>query len=137
MNSQQLRHRMGLWVFEMNGTIRALIAEDYPLFRKILRQSLAEDPNVELVGEAMDGQEAVEKARILMPDVILMDVSLPLLGGFAATRLIRDRTPEVKVVLLLEEDNREYRAAARASGANAYLAKVDMSKDLLFLVRSL
>lgn len=121
----------------MNGRIRALIAEDYPLFRKILRQSLAEDPDVELVGEALDGQEAVEKAELLRPDLVLMDVSLPLLGGLDATRLIRLGTPEIKVVLLLEEDNREYQAAARASGASAYLAKVDMAKGLLGLVRSL
>lgn len=121
----------------MNNKIRALIAEDYPLFRHILRQSLSEDPQVELVGEAQDGQEAVEKTRILQPDVVLMDVSLPGLGGLDATRLILEGTPGTKIVILLEEDNREYRAAAQACGAHAYLAKVDMAKDLLNVVRSL
>ena len=121
----------------MNGTIRTLIAEDYPLFRMILRQSLAQDPNVELVGESMDGLDVVEKAHLLRPDLVLMDVSLPLLGGLEATRLIREGTPGTKVVLLLEDDNREYREAANASGASAYLAKVNMSRDLLNLMRSL
>lgn len=121
----------------MNGKIRTLIVEDYPLFRKILRQSLALDPEVELVGEALDGQEALEKAGSLRPDVVLMDVSLAVVSGLDATRLIRQEYPGIKVILLLEEDNREYRAAARASGANAYVAKVDMNRDLLHLVRSL
>lgn len=122
---------------DTNSKIRALIAEDYPLFRHILRQSLAGDPQIELVGEALDGQEAVEKAQTLRPDVVLMDVSLPRLGGLDATRLIREGAPDTKIVLLLEEDNREYRAAAQACGAHAYLAKVDMARDLLSLVRSL
>jgi DNA-binding NarL/FixJ family response regulator len=121
----------------MNNRIRALIAEDYPLFRNILRQSLAEDPLVELVGEAQDGREAVEKTQNLRPDVVLIDVSLPLLGGLDAARLIREQAPDIKLVLLLEEDNREYRAAAMDSGANASLAKVDMAKNILSLLRSL
>ncbi|MDP2727431.1 MAG: response regulator transcription factor [Dehalococcoidia bacterium] len=124
-------------VNNMNHKIRTLIAEDYPLFRTILRQSLAEDPMLELVGEAQDGQEAVEKAHSLRPDVVLMDVSLPLLGGLDATRLIRQATPDTKIILLLEDDNREYQAAALASGAHACLAKVDIARSLLSLVRSL
>lgn len=121
----------------MNDKIRALIAEDYPLFRKILRQSLAEDPSVELVGEAQNGQEAVEKTQALKPDVVLMDVSLPLLSGLDATRAIREGHPDVKVVLLLEEDNREYREAAQASGAHASLAKVDMARSVVSIMRGL
>lgn len=121
----------------MNNKIRTLIAEDYPLFRNILRQSLAVDPLVELVWEARDGQEAVEKTQDLEPDVVLMDLSLPLLGGLDATRLIRQAQPAIKIVLLLEEDNREYREAAQASGAHASLAKVDMARSVLNLVRSL
>lgn len=121
----------------MNQKIRTLIAEDYPLFRSILRQSLAEDPYVELVWEALNGQEAVEKTQDLKPDVVLMDVSLPLLSGLDATRLIKLEEPGIKVVLLLEEDNREYREAALASGAHASLAKVDMARSILSLVRSL
>ncbi|HLB12160.1 MAG TPA: response regulator transcription factor [Dehalococcoidia bacterium] len=121
----------------MNGRIRTLIAEDYPLFRSILRQSLARDPLMELVGEAEDGEEAVAKSHALRPHIVLMDVSLPRLSGLEATRLIRQATPEIKVVLLLEDDNREYRAAAEASGAHASLAKVDMAKELLDLMRSL
>lgn len=122
---------------DMNHRIRTLIVEDYPLLRNMLRQSLAEDPVVELVGEAQDGQEAVEKAHALKPDLVLIDVSLPGLGGLEATRLIRQETPDAKIVLLLEEDNREYRAAAQASGAHACLAKVDVAKNLLDVVRSL
>lgn len=121
----------------MSDRIRTLIAEDYFLFLAMLRQSLAQDPEVLLIGEAHNGEEAVEKCRILRPDLVLVDVSLPGISGLDAARLIRQCEPKVKIVLLLEEDNREYREAAKASGANASLAKVDMVKGLMKVVRSL
>jgi DNA-binding NarL/FixJ family response regulator len=117
--------------------IRALIAEDYPPFRSILREFLTTDPQVELVGEARDGQEALDKVKELRPDLVLMDVSLPGMGGLAATRQIRQANPDTKVILLLEEDHQEYRMAALESGAHDCLAKVTMGKNLLPMVHSI
>jgi len=117
--------------------IRALIAEDYAPYRRLLRQALAEAPEVEIVAEVADGPQAVAKARELAPDVVLMDISLPGMGGLAATRFIAQDLPATKVIVLLEDDNREYRQAAEESGASACMLKEAAGKGLLVLVRSL
>ena len=97
------------------GRIRVLIADDHPFFRDGLSVLLEATPDTELVGEATDGTQAVALAAELRPDVILMDLRMPGLGGIEATRKILERTPEtgILVVTMVEDDDSVF-AAMRA-----------------------
>src|SRR3954469_25618269 len=113
--------------------MRVLIADDHALFRDGLR-SLLEARGVDVVGEAQNGREAVEMARSVRPDVVLMDLSMPELGGLAATRLISADQPEVKVVVLTASEDDADLFEAIKSGAQGYLFKNLKSDELLNLL---
>ncbi len=102
--------------------VRVLLVDDHPLFRDGVR-SLLEARGVEVVGEAGDGQEALEAALRLRPDVILMDITMPRMDGLEATRLIKVRLPEVKIVILTVSDEDRLLFEAIKSGAQGYLLK--------------
>ncbi len=102
--------------------LRVLLVDDHALFLEGLRNLLALE-NIEVVGTAGDGLEALEKARSLRPEVILMDVQMPRCDGLAATRLIKAELPEIKIVMLtMSEDERDLFEAVK-SGASGYLLK--------------
>lgn len=101
---------------------RVLLADDHRMLRESLRRSL-EDAGIEVVGEVADGREAVELAEVLRPDVVLMDVTMPVLDGIEATREIRQRAPEVAVVVLTMHSDREVLVRAIRAGAAGYLVK--------------
>src|SRR3979409_810505 len=82
------------------GRVRVLIADDHSVVRQGLRMFLSLDPEIEIVGEAADGEEAIHLARGLHPDVVLMDRVMPGMGGVAATRMIRAEVPDVEVIAL-------------------------------------
>lgn len=113
----------------MTPTIRVLIADDRPRSRDGLRALLASWPRLEVVGEAGDGREAVRGVETCHPDVVLMDVRMPALDGLAATRLIKERWPQVKVVILTMYPLR--RAEALSAGADACLVKGCTTEELL------
>jgi DNA-binding NarL/FixJ family response regulator len=102
--------------------MRVVIADDHQLFRDGLR-SLLEARGIEVIGEARDGREAVEQARRLSPDVVLMDLSMPQVNGLAATRLISAELPSVKVVILTASEDDADLFEAIKSGAQGYLFK--------------
>jgi DNA-binding NarL/FixJ family response regulator len=102
--------------------MRILIADDHTLFRDSLKSLLA-SRGFEIVGEAREGREAVDLARRLQPDIVLMDLSMPGLDGLAATRLISAEMPQVKVVILTGSDEDENLFEAIKSGAQGYLLK--------------
>jgi two-component system NarL family response regulator len=104
--------------------MRLLLADDHPLFRDGLKNLLA-IRGVDVVGTACDGVDALEKARTLKPDVILMDIQMPRLDGLAATRLIKAEQPEIKIVMLTMSENDEDLFEAIKSGAQGYLLKAD------------
>jgi DNA-binding NarL/FixJ family response regulator len=110
--------------------MRVVIADDHPLFRDGLR-SLLEARGIEVVGEARDGQEAVEQARLLKPDVVLMDLAMPEVNGLAATRLISAELPSVKVVILTASEDDADLFEAIKSGAQGYLFK-NLDSDEFF-----
>jgi len=115
---------------------RVLIADDHGLFREGLASILSSQPDLELVGVAHDGVEALVKAQALKPDLILMDIQMPGCDGIEATRLIKQELPETKIVIVTvsEEDDNLFEAIK--SGAQGYILKSVSAKDLLAQVRS-
>lgn len=107
--------------------IRLILADDHRMLRESLRRSM-EEHGFDIVGEVGDGQEAVSLATELRPDVVLMDVTMPVLDGIQAARLIRERAPETQVVMLTMHADRETLDQALRAGAVGYLVK-DCSTD--------
>jgi len=99
------------------------LVDDHPLFRKGIASLLSSEPGFEVLGEASDGQEAIEKARDLMPDVILMDISMPGVNGLEATQRIKQEIPYVRIVILTVSDEDQNLFEAIKSGAQGYLLK--------------
>jgi len=104
-------------------SIRVLLVDDHPLFRKGIASLLSSEPGFEVLGEASNGQEAIEKARDLMPDVILMDISMPGVNGLEATQRIKQEIPYVRIVILTVSDEDQNLFEAIKSGAQGYLLK--------------
>jgi DNA-binding NarL/FixJ family response regulator len=103
--------------------IRILLVDDHSLFRMGVASLLSAEPGFEVVGEAADGQEAIEGARRLMPDLILMDLSMPGVDGLEATRRIKEEMPYVRIVMLTFSDDARDLFEAIKSGAHGYLLK--------------
>jgi DNA-binding NarL/FixJ family response regulator len=115
----------------MSGTpVRVLLADDQALFREALATLLDVRPEIEVVGEAGDGDEALRRSALLQPDVVLMDLHMPVLDGIAATRRLRIEQPGVRVLALTTFDDDEAVFAALRAGAVGYLLK-DVSGDRL------
>jgi len=110
--------------------IRVLLVDDHPVVREGLRTMLATTPDIEVIAEASDGLEAVEKAKELRPHVVLMDLRMPNLDGLEATRRIKSQLASTLVIVLTIYDNDAYIVDAVRAGAGGYLLK-DASKDLL------
>jgi DNA-binding NarL/FixJ family response regulator len=111
-------------------TIRVLIADDHSVVRKGLRMFLGRDPEIVLVGEAADGQEAVALARQLRPDVVLMDLLMPGMDGIAATAIIRRELPETEVIALTSVLESDSVVGAIKAGAIGYLLKDTQAAEL-------
>jgi len=115
--------------------IRILLADDHTILRDGLRSLIESEEDMVVVGEAEDGRSAVRMTRKLGPDVVIMDVTMPLLNGLEATRKIRRSCPRVKVLILSMHDNEEYIRHALASGAMGYILKDAAARDLLAAIR--
>lgn len=111
--------------------LRVLIADDHRLFAEALQAILASDERIEVVGQASDGSEAVALARTLGPDVVLMDVSMPVLDGFEATREIRARSEDTRVLMLTGSNARADVDRSREAGAAGYVTKDRIASELV------
>lgn len=118
------------------GKIRLLLADDHTLLRDGIRSLLEDEADMELVGEAEDGHSAVQLACRLRPDVILMDIALPMLNGLEATRQILRNLPKSKVLILTMHENEEYIRRALAAGAMGYILKDAAARELLGAIRA-
>jgi DNA-binding NarL/FixJ family response regulator len=116
---------------------KVLLVDDDARFVRRVRQFLASETELEVVGEAGDGQEALRKARELEPDLVLMDVRMPGMTGLEVTQKLKADMPDLTVIILTIFDLKEYREAAMACGASAFLPKRDMQTQLLSLLYTL
>jgi DNA-binding NarL/FixJ family response regulator len=115
----------------LRKSIRVLIADDHRLFAQALEAILATDERIDVVGHARDGAEAVELARSLDPDVILMDIAMPGVDGFEATRRIRERKRDACVLMLTGSNSRTDVDQARKAGAAGYVTKDRIAAELI------
>ena len=117
--------------------VRTLLVDDSPEFLGAAARFLATDPEIEIVGRALSARKAIEEVARLQPDLVLMDVAMPEMNGFVATRRIKERPNPPRVIVLTLYDNDEYRAQARAAGADGFVAKSEFGTQLLPLIHTL
>lgn len=115
--------------------IRVLVVDDHAILRDGIRSLLESQEDILVVGEASDGDEALENVGTLLPDIVLMDISMPKTNGLEATRLIKRQYPQVKVLILTQHDNREYIAPALEAGASGYVLKRSGRREMLNAIR--
>lgn len=120
----------------MTAPIRLLIADDQPIIRRGLALMLGAEDGIEVVGQAGDGVQALEMAHALNPDIVVMDLRMPRLGGVAATRRLASELPNVRVVVLTTFDDDELVLEAVRAGAQAYLLKDAEEAEVLATVRA-
>jgi len=112
-----------------------LLADDHVVMREGLARLLGQEPDIEIVGQAADGQEAVDVAAKLLPDVILMDLSMPKLNGVEATRAIRNDYPDIRIIGLSMFEESDRAQALRDAGASDYLTKGGPPEHLIATIR--
>jgi PAS domain S-box-containing protein len=111
--------------------MRILVVDDHELVRRGIRSLLAAEPTLTVCGEAVDGRDAVDKAKVLRPDIVVMDISMPNMNGLEATREIRNLLPQAEIVIVSQHDAQEMVRNALDAGAHAYVVKSAVSTDLL------
>jgi two-component system NarL family response regulator len=114
----------------MTGPIRVLLVDDESIFLHALRALLEHDGRVEVVGEAVSAQQALDLAATVQPDVVLIDLTLPGMDGFEATRRLIAKSPELKVIAVSGLSNEEAEEAARAAGATTFLYKGGLHDEI-------
>lgn len=110
--------------------LKILIADDYPIFRIGLRETLSKVSDIEVIGEAKNGQEAIEIAMQLVPQLILMDLTMPVMNGLEAIRIIKKQHSTIKIIALTAQNTQNHVATAIAAGADGYVLKDDSRLNL-------
>jgi two-component system response regulator NreC len=116
--------------------IKVLVVDDHTIVRDGICALLALAGDIEVVGEATNGSEALNRIRELNPDVVLMDIAMPVMGGLEATRRINKEFPKTKVLVLTQYDDKEYFFSVIESGASGFISKVAASSELTMGIRS-
>ena len=120
---------------EHPGRTRILLADDHPLLRQALRNVLEKQDDFEIVAEAGDGEEAVRLATELIPNVVIMDISMPKINGLEATRQIKEKCPHIAVLVLTVHDDSEHVLSILDAGAAGYLTKSVFGEEVVLAVR--
>jgi|SRR5690242_17355944 len=114
----------------MQKSYRVLIVDDHQVMRKGIRALLENDPAWQVCGEAENGRQAVEKARELRPDLIILDLTMPEMNGLEAARQIRNSSPDAKIVIFSMHESPQVRKESRDAGANAFVSKSALGDEL-------
>lgn len=117
--------------------IRVLVVDDHTIMRDGIRALLSVHNDIEIVGEASEGKEAVEKAQELSPDVVIMDIAMPGMDGLEAVRRILKKNPKIKALMLSQYDDKKYILAAVKAGATGYVSKRALGEELVLAIRTL
>jgi DNA-binding NarL/FixJ family response regulator len=117
-------------------TIRILVVDDHPIVRQGLKTLLEGHSGWQVVGEASDGAEAVEKAKDLNPDVMVLDVTMPRMNGLEACRLLRRQSPDLEILFVTQHDSPQMMREALEAGARGYVVKSNAARDLLAAVEA-
>ena len=120
----------------MNEPIRLLIVDDHPVVRRGIRMALERCASIQIVGEGNDGREALQLARGLKPDVVLMDIDMPQMNGLAVTDLLRREMPTIKVLILSSYSNSDYVMRIIRSGARGFLLKEAATEEVVSAVEA-
>jgi DNA-binding NarL/FixJ family response regulator len=116
--------------------LKLLLADDHALVREGIRSSLDRYPSLSVIGEAVNGKDAVQKCKKLQPDVILLDINMPEMSGLEATPLIRKQCPKTKIIALTVHDTKEYVFQILRRGAHGYVLKDTSSEELVHAIES-
>ena len=115
--------------------ITILLADDHDVVRKGMKMLLEDETDVKVIGEASDGLEAIEKVKILMPNVVILDLTMPRMTGIEAAKIISEQYPEVKILIFSMHNNREYIVSSVENGANGYLLKDTGKEELMRAIK--
>ncbi|MDP2706486.1 MAG: response regulator transcription factor [Burkholderiales bacterium] len=119
----------------MPDPIRILLADDHPMFREGVAHSLGSEPDLEVIAQAASGEEAVELAQRLTPDVALLDITMPGMGGIAAAARIAASVPDIRILMLTVSEDKDNLLAALKAGAHGYVLKGASASELRAIVR--
>ena len=115
--------------------LRMLVVDDSDIVRRLIRTILQTQADIEVVSEASDGEDAIRKVRVYRPDVVLMDITMPVMNGFDATRRIKHEFPSTLVLVVSQYDSPPFVREAIAAGASGYVVKNNASTELIPAVR--
>jgi DNA-binding NarL/FixJ family response regulator len=117
--------------------INVLLIEDHDIVRQGIRALLENQPEITVIGEACNGAEAIEKLKVLKPDVLIMDMNMPVMSGLECTRKIRSEYPDIKILVLSMHDHENYLIEMLDAGANGYVLKNTSKDELLFAIKKI
>jgi DNA-binding NarL/FixJ family response regulator len=115
--------------------ITILLADDHDVVRKGMKMLLEDETDVKVIGEASDGLDAIEKVKNLMPNVVILDLTMPKMNGIEASRIISEEFPDVKILIFSMHNNREYIVSSVENGANGYLLKDTGKEELMRAIK--
>lgn len=123
-------------VLNRDRRIRILVADDHPIVRRMVRTTLQQHPHFEVLGEAKDGAEAVEEAKKLKPDVVVLNVTMPVLNGFEAAQEIKRQVPQSRIVILSTHADKYFVNEAKKIGVKVYVSKSKIGEALVKAVQA-
>jgi two-component system, NarL family, nitrate/nitrite response regulator NarL len=131
-----MAHSVGTLARQLPQIIRVLIVDDHPVIRKIVRSTLEAHPHFDVCGEATNGAQAIEDAKKLKPDVVVLNITMPVMNGFEAAREIKTILPQTAIVILSSNADRHFIEEAKKIGVQAYVTKTKAGEALVKAVEA-